>query len=552
MGKFYEQALAGDIGPVMAVDPWAWAYYGKLRLNGGEYTVDGHEYQIDPMQCEARNQCAKKATQTGWTEVLVIRALHAMKHGRYPQGALYLFPTSDEVTDFSSSRFKPFLSDNYDQIGRYVKDTDRANLKQIGEGFLFFRGARLGQKIEGQKKSSSKLKSMPCDAVYFDEFDEMDPESENLALARMEHSDVKETFYLANPTIPDFGIDKKYQNSDQRVWALKCQKCGKYTCLELEFPNCLKHRAGKLSSAATIINVDQAADVYRACKKCGAEIFPRDGIWVAQYPSRTNDLVGWWISHLNSKYKSPREMLELFEDPKTNKSDFYNLNLGMAYIAAENRLTHNQVYACCGNDVMSVRSDAINGAGIDVGKNLHITIGHSPSPGRARILKIVEVSSFNDAYDLFKQFNVKCAVFDLYPETRKVRSFRGQVRYPVFGCAYSEHQKGAFAWDENSGVVTVNRTELCDATHDLVVSTGALELPRRDSVVEEFAKQLCNIAKVLDEDKQTGTKIYRYRKLGPDHYRHSLNYLSLALLKLEGSVSRTSITQTQPQEFYYG
>jgi hypothetical protein len=32
----------------------------------------------------------------------------------------------------------------------------------------------------------------------------------------------------------------------------------------------------------------------------------------------------------------------------------------------------------------------------------------------------------------------------------------------------------------------------------------------------------------LEEDPETGSREFRYRKLGEDHYRHALNYLYLA------------------------
>jgi hypothetical protein len=83
-------------------------------------------------------------------------------------------------------------------------------------------------------------------------------------------------------------------------------------------------------------------------------------------------------------------------------------------------------------------------------------------------------------------------------------------------------------WDEEKRVVKVNRTDICDATHDLVSSSGFLVLPRRSEELDLFAKQVCNAAKVLQEDQETGSREYRYRKLGEDHYRHALNYFYLA------------------------
>ena len=40
---------------------------------------------------------------------------------------------------------------------------------------------------------------------------------------------------------------------------------------------------------------------------------------------------------------------------------------------------------------------------------------------------------------------------------------------------------------------------------------------------------MTQMVKVLIEDQQTGTKMYRYKKLDPeDHYRHTTNYFYLA------------------------
>ena len=166
---------------------------------------------------------------------------------------------------------------------------------------LYLRGARATGKIEGIKKTSSSLKGIPVDRIVFDEVDEMDPAMIDLALERLSHSKVKEEAYLSTPSIPDFGIDKLYNEADQRVWMISCEHCGAETCLELEFPSCLLELP--------------TGQVIRACKKCQKEIFPRNGHWVAQYPQRSKDLVGWWISQLNSAYVDPGKILKAFRDP---------------------------------------------------------------------------------------------------------------------------------------------------------------------------------------------------------------------------------------------
>ena len=104
---------------------------------------------------------------------------------------------------------------------------------------LYLRGARVTGKIEGIKRTSSSLKGIPIDRVVFDEVDEMESSMVDLALERLSHSKIQEEAYLSTPSIPDFGIDRLYTQSDQRIWMIEGQECGAETCLELEFPTCL-------------------------------------------------------------------------------------------------------------------------------------------------------------------------------------------------------------------------------------------------------------------------------------------------------------------------
>jgi len=171
--------------------------------------------------------------------------------------------------------------------------------------------------------------------------------------------------------------------------------------------------------------------------------------------------------------------------------------------------------------------------GVDVGKHLHVTIGTKRGERALKAVKFVRLTELNDVMDLAKQFNVQCAVFDLYPETRAVREFADAAPFAVYGCDYQEYQKGDAAWNESNKTVTVNRTEILDTTHNLVTDHGRYEIPRKDQEVEEYAKEMCNTAKVLIEDDETGKKVYRYRKLGADHYRHSTNYMELAARRIE-------------------
>lgn len=500
---------------VASVDPWTWAIQSNICLGGNRYfRLEGHEYQVEPMQSDAQVQVCKKATQGGWTEAYVIRSIHGLKHGKYPSGILYLMPDREVVADFSSARFDPLIADNYEQIGQYVKSTDRVGLKKIGDAYLYLRGATLSQKISAVEKESAKLSAIPVDVVIYDELDYMDPTVPQKAIPRMAHSHIKEQVYLGNPTFPGVGIDAKYQESDQRHRMLKCGKCNKYTCLELEFPECVR--------------MAKNGQYYRACIKCGAEIFPRDGEWVPKYSKR--DIEGWWWSQLNSMYIDPGYVLNSFlYPPNNNLADVMRKILGLAYVEAENRLTKGQIYDSCGLDQMASRSKGPCAAGVDVGKKLHVVIGGKLSDTRSKVLYTGRVSEFSDLHDLFARFNVSCAVIDWEPETRAVRQFRKAEPYVVLGCDEVDRQRAEIKRDDEEGLITIRRTELCDLVHDKVAD-GLIEYPRRNAEMEEYALEMSCIAKVLDENERTGSRVYRYQRLdGEDHYYHATGFFLLAV-----------------------
>jgi hypothetical protein len=66
-----------------------------------------------------------------------------------------------------------------------------------------------------------------------------------------------------------------------------------------------------------------------------------------------------------------------------------------------------------------------------------------------------------------------------------------------------------------------------DASHQ-EIQKRTVEITRRSGLVETFADHMSATAKRLEEDEETGSKVYRYVKLGPDHYRHAFNYECMA------------------------
>jgi len=499
---------------IASVDAGYWAVLNDIKLQAGIFSFKDHEYQIEPMCEDVRRTCDMKATQGGFTEIRVFKTLHGLIYKRLPQGALYLFPTNDDVQEFSKARFQPLISSNRNAIGQFVKSTDTASLKRVNDAFLYLRGARLSQVVEGEHKESTKLRSIPVDEVTFDEYDLMEEDVAEKARGRMGHSKVKGEHYLSNPTIPDYGIDKIFQKSDQRHWFRKCS-CGEFTCAELSFPECVKIRKNGTG--------------YIGCNKCGKELGITPGEWVAAKPDNAAYMVGRRWSQLTSVFNDPAEILEDYiNPPQGNLGDVVRLRLGLPYIAAEDRLRMSDVFGCCGNEMEYATHKGPCAMGVDVGKIKHVIIGLKTGSDQYQVVKTAQLSSWGDIHDLAKKFNVRSAVIDIRPYEDAARQFQSQESYKIFLCEYKENMPQGTLYNQNTGVVSVARTEIFDATHRLVTVPGQLTLPRVSPSMKEFAKQLCATAKVLETNKKTKLSVYRYKKLGEEHFRNALNYFYLA------------------------
>jgi hypothetical protein len=118
---------------------------------------------------------------------------------------------------------------------------------------------------------------------------------------------------------------------------------------------------------------------------------------------------------------------------------------------------------------------------------------------------------FSDLDTLMERFQVERCVIDGLPETHATRQFALRHHGNVYLCFFKEDQRGKAQWDWKNTKVEVNRTEALDASR-AAVRDGTTTLPRRDSMVETFARHMTCDAKKLEEDEETGARRYRYIK----------------------------------------
>lgn len=511
----------------------------KIHLQKGDYSFAGREYLKELMCSKAKSIAAMKGTQGGASITIMLMCLWGMINKVFPRGVLYLFPTATDVREFSQAVLNPLVAANPQVLGRWIKNakatgggSDTTTLKQVNGANFFMRGATLGKIIDGQVAEGVALKAISADVFVGDEVELFDQNALAKARERMGASvdvvdgvvdfdtAVAREVLIGNPGIPGYGIDKFFLDSDQRHWQRKCLHCGEWTCAELSFPECVKIRANGRG--------------YIGCNKCGKEVFVRDGQWVPAYRDRSDFRHGYRWSQLTSPCpKDPGMILANFVNPpEDNLADVYRLQLGKAFINAEDRLTTPQVYSRCGNLTMAAADRGPCAFGLDVGKIKHLVIGKRIGRKNFQIVKVIRLSDWDDISKMITKFNCKSGVIDARPYEDEARRFQKAHNMRIFLCEYSETTPVGTTWNPKTKMVKVNRTEILDASHNLIAKDGLLDLPKQDHPeMKVFAEQLCNPAKVLEVNKKTKQSLYRYRGTD-DHYRHALNYFLMAAEKI--------------------
>jgi hypothetical protein len=521
----------------MQVNACYWACQNAIKLMGGTvFVLKGCGYMKDIMEDKARWRAIMKGTQARITTAIMTEVIHALGYNYYPQGAIYYFPTEKDVENFSKTYFGPLITDN-PCIRKFVKNTNSVFVKKVGKTFLTLKGASATKIIQG-KKDSGSVRMTPADIVIRDERDLFDDDMAGMTLDRLLNSKFKREVDLGSPTIPDIGIHKVFCQSDQKFRMIKCESCNGYTSIAEEFPESIKFKKDTSHSRHR---------PYLACIKCGREIRPINGEYVAKHPDRYDSeypkegISGYHVSHFITPNLDLGLVMDKWDEAQADSSKmglFYNRFLGFPYIPIEDRLRQQDVFNCCGDEQMKTRSAVATAMGADIMKTNRVVIAEKKKNGGAKIIYMARVSGFDALYQLIKRFNVRSACICLRPYEESFRKFQVRChnrnpRVVCYGSEYRDKMKHTVKTDEKAGVYTLHRTEAMDESQSWIRS-GKLEIPRNCEEVRVFAKECCNTAKTLETNERTGDRVYRYREVGTggDHYRHTVNYLKYALLNL--------------------
>lgn len=470
----------------------------------------------------------KKAAQIGLTETFLNRTFYNVDVRSLD--TLYVLPSSiPDATDFSSSRFDAALSLS-PHLKNLFGDTKNVGLKRAGATNVYIRGS----------KSRSQLKSVPVACLIFDEVDEMPQKNISLALERTSGQIEPEEWFASTPTIPNFGIDKLYNEGTAEQFFFECPICTRR--IALTFPECFE-------MTATDHRDPKIKESFIKCPKCKNLLnhetkseWLQTGEWVAAYPDR--EVRSFGISQLYSSTVSPGTIATLYLKAQTSPEDeqeFHNSKMGQAHVVSGARLTDENIESCQ-KDFKNGASPSLGGMltmGVDVGHPwLHYAIYHwifdkkarSPDPhirAKARLVKFGKVDSFDQLDTVMLSWRPHYCVVDIAPERKLAEQFAQRFSGHVSLCIYDDNMSGrSLAEREDEWQVRANRTSWIDMAFSRFKG-GTIYLPC--DVDPEFKEHLKANVRVYERDKN-GNPTGRYvNGNDADHYAHACVYAEIGL-----------------------
>lgn len=490
----------------------------------------------------------EKAAQMGASEWAISAAFWFAETAPRTR-VIYWFPTDTDVADFSRDRITAAIADS-EHLQRIVAggrtrpaertwaaagpDVDNVHLKAVGSSLIYFRGMF----------AKRRTKSIPADFLIFDELDEAPPGNLAQARERMSHSPWRWVLQLSTPSLPDFGIDVAWRQSDQRFWHVACG-CADGVVLEETFPDCIGVSADGM-------------DVWLRCPRCGRDrLDPCSPAQVGEYrgwvPRRPEVKTprGYHLSQLFSTAISTRAIWTEYTSPKVDIAEFHNSKLGLPYAGERMPITPELLSRCHGDwPLAAVGTDVT--IGVDQGDVLHVVVLRPDwNTGTSRLVNacvIDERDPWPELVRLIDGYVNASVVIDALPNKADARRIVDRYRGRAWMCYYSEEQKDVISQDaerhdpDRGCKVTVHRTETLDRMVEAFRRTaagqpGGVVLPHTSVPIGKLLyEHLSSLAKVRRPrmvsigtvQQETSDYAYVYISTGPDHFAHALNYALIA------------------------
>jgi hypothetical protein len=458
----------------------------------------------------------QKGTQTSATYTMQLKEFFTALHRNVT--IIHTMPTDEDIQDYSAARFGPMSkSDPY--VAAKIADVDRVGLKTFQSGAaIYFRGTW----------SERATISIPADILNNDELDRQKPESRDELRRRLDASALGWEWAYSTPTIPGYGVAPLFEDSDQHVWVVKCEGCGRDNDIDGQYYfEGIKERRSSDSNGGK--------ELYWSCKSCDKELDRRKGLWVPRKPGALAR--GYLIPQTIVPHKTPSS-LRLEEKRTRNPAKFKRNQLAIPCSEGVQPIDRALlIQRSILGDEWATGADPVTGVmypitlGVDQGDVLHYSLS-AFKDGRRHRIKVGTAASFQEIADLINQYRVWVTVVDGNPNKKSAEGLAGAFPGRVFLCFYYDDRRGDGEQEKEGKqpwtVIVERTTALDEAAASWQVGDSLATKPADGALWEDWLSQMTNMQRDTEEDR-SGRPRAVWRKTGPDHFRHADLYDQEAL-----------------------
>lgn len=488
------------------INPAVWVLDNEF-VNEDQHPIEftDHRFMLQPYSDSSPEQVIRKSAQVGWSILAILKSVHACNFIKL--NVIYVLPTRNASAEFVTPKVNPMLKRN-PELAKMVKKTDNKTLKEIGDRWLYFKGAY----SEGEAISTS------ADLIVADEYDRSNQSVLSMYQSRLQASKYRWFWRFSNPSLPGFGVDELFNASDQMHWFITCPHCGHEWYMNFEYDSHEKNHYVK------IINEQKDSEQgFYACGNCHKELSDDDrqsGRWLPKYPERSRR--GYWICQMMVPWVSATHILKQKNDMTIDV--FHNMVLGLPYQASEFVINGDSILRAC-NPGPPDKTNVI--IGCDSGKVKHWVMGNPEG-----IFAYGTTTAWEDIERLITMYNATC-VIDALPDftvpEQLARKYPGQVfvHYYVHDSKslnVTERKEG-----EQFGVLQSDRTKLFDMVAARITGSKLRFFQVKDAL-GDLIYHFEQMYRVVELDTRGILRARWETKVGkPDHFAHAAAYYIVGL-----------------------
>lgn len=477
---------------------------------------------LDDMYSLERDIVGLKAAQITFT-TMATNAVLCLAHDKHID-IIYTLPTYDDVRIFSGGKVNRIIAQN-PMYQSWVPNKDTMEQKIVGKNVIHFRGTHIS-------KAATMVSS---DLNVHDELDSSNQVVVEQYATRLQHSNLKRTWWFSHPSVPDNGVDKKWKLSDQKHWMIKCTDCKKWQYLD--WPH----------------SFDIEKERYM-CKYCHATITDeqrREGQWVPRRGREDAEFSGYWIPLWLLIKVSAHDVIK-YHDTKA-PDYFYNKVAGLPYVGGGNVVLQKTVYQNLTPEDWDEKAGRII-IGVDPGETIRWVVGN-----KSGLRGCYESTDYGDIERTLETYKNSICMIDAGGDLIEPRRLRARFRGRVFLVYYQRDRKTMqlVRWGDKdeSGQVLADRNRMIQLVVD---ELGEKKLPlhyrqNRDAEWYDYWLHFSHIYRVVDEDPATKMPIHKWERSDRDDFVHATVYWRIGMMRFgsRGTIIKSSSTHKKPQPNSY-